>query len=146
MLFASLPTNDTLPLTDLTGQPVSSGVFDSFLLDDALLIGLGQGDEGAMRSLNGYRVTKSLQTLVPHLDHFRTTLRTVKAWARRRGIYSNVLGFLGGINCAILVAFVCQLYPTALPATLFSRFFQVSAGFTFKLYHVSISPLYLYLI
>jgi poly(A) polymerase len=79
-----------------------------------------------MRSLNGYRVTKSLQSLVPNLDHFRTTLRTVKAWARRKGIYSNVLGFLGGINCAILVAFVCQLYPTALPATLFARFFQVS--------------------
>ena len=72
-----------------------------------------------------FRATKALLALVPHQDYFRTTLRAVKAWARRRGVYSNVLGFLGGINWAILVAFVCQLYPSAVPATLFMRFFQV---------------------
>ena len=75
--------------------------------------------------LTRFRATKALLALVPHQDYFRTTLRAVKAWARRRGVYSNVLGFLGGINWAILVAFICQLYPTALPATLFMRFFQV---------------------
>lgn len=80
-----------------------------------------------------FRATKALLSLVPHPNHFRTALRAVKAWARRRGVYSNVLGFLGGINWAILVAFVCQLYPTALPATLLARFFQVRGGATSRL-------------
>jgi poly(A) polymerase len=42
-----------------------------------------------------------------------------------RGIYSNVLGFLGGVSWAILVAKICQLYPNAVPATLLEKFFRV---------------------
>lgn len=41
------------------------------------------------------------------------------------GIYSNVLGYLGGVSWAMLVARTCQLYPNAVAATLIEKFFLV---------------------
>ncbi|XP_056423642.1 poly(A) polymerase gamma isoform X2 [Hyla sarda] len=92
------------------------------LRDDSRLRSL---DIRCIRSLNGCRVTDEILHLVPNKENFRLTLRAVKLWAKRRGIYSNMLGFLGGVSWAMLVARTCQLYPNAVAATLVHKFFLV---------------------
>ncbi|XP_045174821.1 poly(A) polymerase type 3-like isoform X2 [Mercenaria mercenaria] len=95
---------------------------DIDLRDEALLKNL---DQKCVRSLNGCRVTDEILHLVPNVESFRMTLRAIKLWAKKRGIYSNSLGFLGGVSWAMLVARVCQLYPNADPSTLVQKFFMV---------------------
>eukprot|EP00928_Gymnodinium_smaydae_P040597 TRINITY_DN27517_c0_g1_i1.p1 TRINITY_DN27517_c0_g1~~TRINITY_DN27517_c0_g1_i1.p1 ORF type:complete len:551 (+),score=63.44 TRINITY_DN27517_c0_g1_i1:63-1715(+) len=85
-------------------------------------------DERCVRCLNGFRVADLILNLVPNQDTFRQTLRVVKYWARQRGIYSNVLGFFGGITWSLLVARVCQLFPNYAPNQLLSTFFVVYSG------------------
>ncbi|XP_014249580.1 poly(A) polymerase type 3 isoform X2 [Cimex lectularius] len=92
------------------------------LKDDMLLKNL---DQKCVRSLNGCRVTDEILRLVPDIENFRLTLRTIKLWAKRHGIYSNVMGYLGGVSWAMLVARTCQLYPNAVAATLVHKFFLV---------------------
>ena len=95
---------------------------DQSLADSQLLKNL---DQKCVRSLNGCRVTDEILRLVPRVDNFRTALRAIKLWAKRHGIYSNVLGYLGGVSWAMLVARVCQLYPNSDAATLVQKFFLV---------------------
>ncbi|KAL3874951.1 hypothetical protein ACJMK2_037899 [Sinanodonta woodiana] len=95
---------------------------DIDLRDESLLKNL---DQKCVRSLNGCRVTDEILFLVPNVETFRMALRVIKLWAKKRGIYSNALGFLGGVSWAMLVARVCQLYPNAAPATLVQKFFLV---------------------
>ncbi|NXE25018.1 PAPOG polymerase, partial [Ardeotis kori] len=82
-------------------------------------------DIRCIRSLNGCRVTDEILRLVPNKENFQLALHAIKLWAKRRGIYSNMLGFLGGVSWAMLVARTCQLYPNALASTLVNKFFLV---------------------
>ncbi|CAJ0588911.1 unnamed protein product [Cylicocyclus nassatus] len=95
---------------------------DQTLNDDMLLKNL---DDKSIRSLNGCRVADEILRLVPYPESFALCLRAVKLWAKNHGIYSNVLGFLGGVTWAILVARTCQLYPNASPSKLLLKFFLV---------------------
>ncbi|CAD7944215.1 unnamed protein product [Amoebophrya sp. A120] len=108
---------------------------------DDLLIDL---DAPAQRALNGIRVTNFLQkyvtttspyekknvvpdyeTKIHNLKKFRNVLRFIKCWAKRRGIYSNICGYFGGITWAILVAFVCKKYQKLTEAHLVFKFFEL---------------------
>uniref|UniRef100_A0A3Q3S160 polynucleotide adenylyltransferase n=1 Tax=Mastacembelus armatus TaxID=205130 RepID=A0A3Q3S160_9TELE len=90
------------------------------LLDDKMLKYINQ--RCARKIL---QVAEETLKLVPNVYNFRLTLRVIKLWAKRRNIYSNMLGFLGGISWAILVARICQLYPNATASTLVMKFFKV---------------------
>ena len=98
LLFARLSNSNKLL------QPISST--QELTIDDEDLVGM---DEAEMRALNGSRVAQMILELVPNQEHYRVVLRAVKEWALVHGLYSNVLGFLGGVNWAILVAHVCMV-------------------------------------
>ena len=93
---------------------------DLDLTNNNILINM---DENSCRSLNGRRVADRILKAVPQPNHFRMTLRMVKLWAKNKGIYSNVMGYIGGVSWAIMVAKICQLFPTLLPYRLFKMFF-----------------------
>jgi poly(A) polymerase len=95
---------------------------DVDIFDDKILRNV---DTATEKSLNGPRVTDLIFHLVPNFENFLKVLRCIRKWAKVRGIYGNKLGYLGGVNCNILVAFVCQLYPKASPSSLLARFFRV---------------------
>ncbi|SCM22544.1 poly(A) polymerase PAP, putative [Plasmodium chabaudi chabaudi] len=89
-------------------------------------------DEVTVRSLNGIRVADLILGSVPNKDNFRNTLRFIKLWAKRRGIYSNILGFLGGISWALLTAKICQIYPNYNISQLICKFFRVYSIWNWK--------------
>ncbi|EPQ26251.1 uncharacterized protein PFL1_06186 [Pseudozyma flocculosa PF-1] len=92
------------------------------LEDDNLLKNL---DERDVRSLGGCRVTDGILRLVPNIHVFRMALRCIKLWAQKRAVYSNIMGFLGGVAWAMLVARICQLYPNEAAGAIISRFFII---------------------
>ncbi|CAB4069449.1 PAP [Lepeophtheirus salmonis] len=83
-------------------------------------------DQKCVRSLNGYRSTKEILNLVPNVDIFRLALRAVKLWAKSQGIYSNIMGYLGGFSWAVLVAKTCIMHPEIQETEqMVYKFFQV---------------------
>lgn len=117
LLFARL--SDSTKLLEPIAASNKKSSTAEFTIDDSDLVGM---DEAEMRALNGSRVAQMLLQLVPNQEHFRIVLRAVKEWALVHGLYSNVLGFLGGINWAILVARICMVCNVYMRAVMCHRF------------------------
>ncbi|KAG6614264.1 putative Poly(A) polymerase [Phytophthora cinnamomi] len=98
-----------------------------FLPGDEMQVMRGM-DATSVRSLSVARVASLILELVPNASVFRSCLRVIRLWARRRGLYSNKAGYLGGISWALLVCFVCQMFPRASVASIVHRFFSVLAS------------------
>jgi len=90
--------------------------------DDSILIDC---DEQSINSLNTYRNNELILSLVPNKETFQQTLKYIRVWAKRRHLYSNKLGLLGGISWAILTAKICQLFPKLPSNRLIGKFFTV---------------------
>ena len=146
----SIGNDDDNDNNDIDSPSNDMNTDETMRIDDAMLAGL---DESSVRSINGVRVAQFLlDTLTEgcgsgglppppsmhydatscfqHLDKFRLTLRLVKAWARNHGLYANVLGFLGGVNWAILVCYICERHPNELPSRLLQIFFHTFANWS----------------
>jgi hypothetical protein len=84
-------------------------------------------DEASILSFSGPRVTEMLLALVPAMEAYLVALRYLRVWAKRRGIYSNRSGYLGGINLALFACFVAQKHPGAGAALLVTKVFETFA-------------------
>jgi poly(A) polymerase len=105
----------------------SSSVPTDFDIDnDSVLDGV---DSATEKSLNGPRVTNLIAALVrgtpQRYETFLKVVRCVRKWAKARGLYSNKMGYWGGVNINIAVALVIQLYPNDCAANLLRKFFLV---------------------
>ena len=97
--------------------------------DDGVLDGV---DSATEKSLNGPRVTNLIAALAGGLPQvpqryqtFLEVVRCLRKWAKARGLYSNKMGFWGGVNINIAVTLVVQLYPNDCTANLLRKFFLV---------------------
>ncbi|XAR56973.1 Polynucleotide adenylyltransferase [Bertholletia excelsa] len=84
-------------------------------------------DETSWRSLSGVHANQCILRLLPNMQVFQSLLRSVKLWAKRRGLYGNLLGFFGGVHLTILAAFICQRHPNASLSVLIASFFRTFA-------------------
>lgn len=105
---------------------------DRKLVDDASAREVTRGcSDESVRAINGPRVSMLVQEAVRGREGvFRTVLRAARYWGKRRGVYGNVHGFLGGVNFALLVAHICGpgLDRAHSPLDVLQAFFQLLQG------------------
>lgn len=75
--------------------------------------------------VNGIRTLLEIQRRLPvPYDVYVCVLRSVKYWATVRQVYGKVQTFPNGVCLAIMVARVCQVYPSHEPSVLLRFFFR----------------------
>ena len=135
-----------IPPRDLDRLLASADASTGFL--DFRLLRIQDLDTPSLLALNGVRVGRTLVDSIragyvisddekvtggdARMDKFRLCLRVVKHWAKERGVYSNVLGFFGGVTWAILLVRTCVSFTedkslvidTCSESEIISRFFR----------------------
>uniref|UniRef100_A0A914MZ76 polynucleotide adenylyltransferase n=1 Tax=Meloidogyne incognita TaxID=6306 RepID=A0A914MZ76_MELIC len=56
---------------------------------------------------------------------FSDLMRVVKYWAKQKGLYSNVFGYLSGTALILMTTKICLIYQSASLTFLVQRFFQI---------------------
>ena len=106
--------NKTLPILKSLLPPFFY-LYHTDIDNDAVLGGV---DSATEKSINGPRVTNLVAAFVNRTPQryqtFLTVVRCVRKWAKARGLYSNKMGYWGGVNINIAVAQCLQLYPQCL--------------------------------
>ena len=59
------------------------------------------------------------------LQRFRDSVCIIKFWAKQKGIYSSIMGFLGGVCWTILVVRICLMFRKAEPSQIVRKFFEI---------------------
>ena len=98
-------------------------------VDDSLIFKV---EEKCMKSMNGIRVADKIIRLVPDPKTFRDATRMIKYWAQQRCIYSNSVGYFGGVAWSMAVARICQLYPNYCAKQIVERFFYTFASWSWE--------------
>lgn len=95
-------------------------------------ISLAMSDPRGVPSLNGVRVAEAILAIVgpENMASFCDALRGIKAWACARGVYGSSFGYLGGVHCAVLTAYILRMYPKATPYKILYRFFCVFSNWS----------------
>mmetsp|Transcript_31152 Transcript_31152/g.34898 ORF Transcript_31152/g.34898 Transcript_31152/m.34898 type:complete len:321 (+) Transcript_31152:48-1010(+) len=112
LLFARLNTASVPPDFDIDNDVILDGI-----------------DMTTSRTMNATRVTNLIAALVSgtkeRYQTFLTVVRCVRKWGKARGLYSNKMGYWGGVNINMAVAFCVQLYPNTCPTSLLRKFLLV---------------------
>lgn len=83
-------------------------------------------DESGKLALSSLLLNITLLQNIPacNLENFRNGVRLVKFWAKKRGLYGNLIGYLGGVHWLVLFARVCKSNPHEPLIGLLSIFFD----------------------
>lgn len=74
-----------------------------------------------------------LRKNIKNYPNFQVVLKMIKMWAKSKGIYSQIYGFLGGAALSLMLAKICQLYPNYSPLQLLDRFFFIYANWVWTI-------------
>ena len=83
--------------------------------------------EECILAFNGPRVTEMILASVHRPNQFCSALKYIREWAKRRCVYSNKSGYLGGVNLALMLLYVSQRRPNAFACRLVKDFFSTFA-------------------